>query len=154
MARSWWSDDDQLLAELDRALNDPPPPEFMAAGKAAFAWRDIDAELAALVYDSRHEPVLTRTSDTAALRAMTFASPRLTVELEITPEGLRGQLVPPGRAEIEIQLREDEGSGREPVRIEADEVGCFAIRPAPAEPFRLRCRAGDSIDILTSWIHL
>jgi hypothetical protein len=147
---TWWSDDDQLLATLREAVCEAHavPAEFIEAGRAAFAWRNFDAELAALIYDSKHEPALSRNYDTATLRALTFASPRLTIELEITADGLIGQIVPIARAEIDVQTRDGENT------VTADELGCFTIRPMPSEPFRLRCRVGTTVDILTSWIHL
>ena len=54
MSQHWWMDDDQLLAALGEALRSERgvPAEFIAMGKAAFAWYGIDAELAALTYDS------------------------------------------------------------------------------------------------------
>lgn len=151
MDSTWWSDDDQLLATLRGAVHaaDAVPAEFIEAGRAAFAWRNFDAELAALIYDSQLEPAPTRNSDTATLRALTFASPRLTIELEITTDGLLGQVVPIGCAEIDVQMREGDAT-----TVAADELGCFVIRPMPTAPFRLRCRVGTTVDILTSWIHL
>ena len=85
-----WDDDDELLAFLDEALRTEGdvPPDFVAAGKAAFTWRSIDAELAALVYDSEREPALTRTQ-TADLRALTFASAglrTLATSMQLRPE--------------------------------------------------------------------
>jgi hypothetical protein len=35
-----------------------------------------------------------------------------------------------------------------------DEAGCFTIDPVPGGPFRLRCRAAGSIDVLSGWITL
>ena len=35
-----------------------------------------------------------------------------------------------------------------------DEIGCFAVTPIPASPFRLRCRMEDGADVLTGWITL
>jgi hypothetical protein len=35
-----------------------------------------------------------------------------------------------------------------------DEIGCFAVEPIPASPFRLRCRTADGTDVLTGWITL
>ncbi len=57
MAGQWWSDDDQLLEVLRDALTTARevPPGLVAAGKAAYSWRTIDAELAALTYDSAWE---------------------------------------------------------------------------------------------------
>lgn len=150
MANTWWNDDDQLVAMLGEALReaDAVPRELVDAGRAAYAWWGIDAELAALVYDSEHEPAATRT-DTATLRALTFASPRLTVELEVADGCLIGQVVPPGAARIELQTR-----GGDVARFTADELGCFTVGAPPSGPFRLRCRVGASVDILTSWITL
>ena len=151
MASTWWSDDDKLMSALREAVReaDAVPADFMESARAAFAMRNFDAELAALIYDSDREPLLTRNSDTAALRSLTFASARLTVELEITADGLLGQVVPTGPAEIEVET----GAG-DTTSVTADEMGCFTIRPMPAEPFRLRCRVAPAVDILTGWIHL
>ena len=46
--------DDDLLRELGRVVTaaDPVPPEVIAAAKASFTWRTIDAELAELAFDS------------------------------------------------------------------------------------------------------
>ena len=149
MAATRWEDDNELLALLEEALEaeGDVPPDFIAAGKAAFAWRTIDAELAALVYDSDREPALTRTQTTADLRALTFASAHVTIELELTGTGLIGQLVPPSTAEIDVQTAAGVASS-----VTTDELGCFTIRVIPQEPFRLRCRAGETIDVLTTWI--
>jgi hypothetical protein len=149
MAEIRWEDDNDLLALLEEALDaeGDVPPDFIAAGKAAFVWRTIDAELAALVYDSDREPALTRTQTTADLRALTFASANITIELELTATGLIGQLVPPSNAEIDVQTAAGVTGS-----VTTDELGCFTIRVIPQEPFRLRCRAGETVDVLTTWI--
>ena len=54
MTSPWWVDDDELLGELHRAF-EPVPASFIEAGKMAFTWRSIDAELAALTYDSSRD---------------------------------------------------------------------------------------------------
>jgi len=150
VASTWWNDDDRLVAMLGEALReaDAVPRELVDTGKAAYAWRGIHAELAALVYDSEHEPAATRT-DTATLRAFTFASPRLTIELEVANGCLLGQVVPPGAARVELQTRDGEVAS-----VTADELGCFTVGALPSGPFRLRCRIGASVDVLTSWITL
>jgi hypothetical protein len=53
---AWWDDDDALLSAVRVALatHDDVPASFVEMGKASFAWHDIDAELAALSYDSAH----------------------------------------------------------------------------------------------------
>jgi hypothetical protein len=150
MAEGW--DDEELLAALKQALGDrrAVPPELVEAGKNAFAWHNIDAELAQLTYDSTRgaDHVASTRAEPAAVRALTFTSPRLTIELEVTGDSLLGEVIPPQAAAIEVQART--GAGR---AVHTDEVGSFTIRPIPRSPFRLRCRAA-GIDVLTSWITL
>jgi hypothetical protein len=146
-----WNDE-ELLAALQEALRArrDVPPEFVQAGKNAFAWHNIDAELAELTYDSTrsaHELAVTR-AEPAAVRAMTFTSPRLAIELEVTGDSLLGQVLPAQAATIEVVT----GAGVTHV-AGADEIGCFSIRPIPRGRFRLRCRAA-GLDVLTAWITL
>src|SRR5260370_12380145 len=51
-------DDEELLAALRQALTArrAVPPEFVEAGKNAFAWHNIDPELPHLTYNSTHPP--------------------------------------------------------------------------------------------------
>jgi hypothetical protein len=145
-----WNEDDELLIELAEALREAHdgPREFVEAGKAAYTWRNIDAELAALVYDSEHEPAVLR-SDVASRRALTFSSRMVTIELAVTTDGLLGQVLPECAAHLEVQTH-----GDATVSVTADDLGMFAVRPAPSEPFRIRCRFDTSIDVLTPLINL
>jgi hypothetical protein len=148
--RSDW-DDERLLAALNEAIKarQAVPSWFIETGKNAFAWHNIDAELAQLTYDSnvdRHEAAVMR-SETASIRALTFTSDHLTLELEVTGNSLLGQLLPPRPGELEIQTR---AGGTSATQI--DEIGCFSVDPIPDSPFRLRCRAADGTDVLTGWI--
>ena len=146
-------DDEELLAALRQALNArrAVPPEFVEAGKNAFAWHNIDAELAQLTYDSSresdHAPSLR--AETASVRALTFTSAHLTIELEVTQDSLLGQIIPAQPGTIKIRPRD----GSE-TTASADEIGCFSIRPIPAGPFRLLCRTAADVDALTGWITL
>lgn len=146
-------DDEELLALLREALRrrQAVPAEFVTAGQNAFAWRNIDSELASLTYDSAHGPDLVDStrSEAASIRALTFSSPRLTIELEVTAGSVLGQVIPPQLTTIEVQTKS--GAAAE---LSTDEIGCFAIVPMPRAPFRLRCRNGGGIDVLTSWITL
>jgi hypothetical protein len=146
-------DDDQLLAALKDALSarHAVPHEFIESAKNAFAWHNIDAELAQLTYDSTSalESVAMATrSDTAAIRELTFSSPRLTIELEVSEDSLLGQVIPAQAATIDIQNR----TGAERT-VPADDVGFFSISPLPEGIFRLRCRA-PGIDVVTGWVTL
>src|SRR5262249_42710465 len=148
---SW--DDEELLAALRQALaaRRAVPPEFIEAGKNAFAWHNIDAELARLTYDSTHAAQLeavTR-SESASIRALTFTSGRISIELEVTEHSLLGQVVPAQAATIDVEAHDSSDT-----QIASDEIGCFAIDPIPSGPFRLHCRAADGVDVLPGWITL
>lgn len=153
------SEDDELLAELGAAVRagEGVPASFRAAGRAAFAWRNIDAELATLGFDSaagaaargEDAPVLAGTrAERATLRALTFVASGITIELELTPDALLGQVVPPQPGEVELQTPD---GGARPATI--DDVGWFAFRPAPAGMCRLRLRTAQATTpVLTEWI--
>ncbi len=150
---SQWADDDELVAALQEAFRagQDVPREFIEAGQAAYTWRNIDAELAALTFDSASGLAATAPvrSAEASPRFLTFRSADLTIELEINADGIVGQIVPPqpGRAEARP------ASG--PVSAaEIDEIGCFIVRPLPSSPFRLHCQASSGISVLTTWITL
>jgi hypothetical protein len=150
-----WGDED-LLAALRQAFaaRRAVPPGFVQAGQNAFAWHDIDAELAQLTYDSTHrtgEAVATRApEEEAAIRVLTFTSAQagLQIELEVQEDALAGQILPMQSAVIELQTRT---GTQQP--ISADEVGCFWITPIPSGDFRLRCRpAACNAEIVTVWV--
>jgi hypothetical protein len=146
-------DDEILLAALRQAMNkrQDVPPEWVAAAKSAFAWRNIDAELALLTYDSTQSPAAAAPTraESASIRALTFSSPRLTIELEVTGDALVGQVDPAQAAMIEVETRKGVETA-----APSDEIGCFSVRPIPPGPFRLRCRTADSTYVLTGWITL
>jgi hypothetical protein len=148
-----WDDDDQLLAVLKESLRAERevPAEFTETAKNAYAWRNIDAELAQLTYDSLEHaaPSPSVRSETASIRALTFTSNHLSIEMEVNEDSLLCQLVPAAEATIELQTRAGAIA-----HLEADEVGCFSIRPIPATPFRLHCRAADGAIVVTGWIIL
>ena len=149
--REGW-DDEQLLAALRESMRarQAVPSWFVETGKNAYAWHNIDAELAQLTYDSETDlarAAATR-SEAASIRALTFTSPHLTLELEVAENSLIGQIIPP-RAGI-LEIHTTAGVTSSPV----DEIGCFAVDPIPASPFRLRCRTADGIDALTGWVTL
>lgn len=148
--------DEELLAALREAISArrAVPEEFVEAGKSAFAWHSIDAELAQLTYDSTDSPelsALTRaeSAESASIRALTFTSPRAHIDLEVVESSLLGQILPVQQARIEVQARDDAEQA-----ITTDETGCFSIHPIPRGPFRLRCRLTVGSDILTGWIAL
>jgi hypothetical protein len=148
---SW--DDGQLLRALKESLRArrAVPPDFVETGKNAFAWHNIDAELAQLTYDSTRDRDSTPSmrSETASIRALTFTSAQLTIELEVRGDYLMGQVIPAREGRIEIQTRVG-AIAATPV----DELGCFPIHPIPPSPFRLHCHTADGTDVMTGWITL
>ena len=131
---------DPILLALAAAVrrDDPVPPSVIADAKASYTWRSIDAELAALSYDSVSDASAlagVRQTDHAAIRELTFAFRDATVHVQIARGGLHGQVVPPRRGEAELHV-----DGR-PVRTtEVDDQGWFSFAPLPATAFRLLWR--------------
>ena len=147
MLEGW--DDEQLLAALGEAVKarEAVPEWFVETGKNAYAWHNIDAELAQLTYDSRADTgqMAVARSETASIRALTFTSPHLTIELEVGENALLGQLVPTGEGTIEVLTQAGVTA-----LISVDEVGCFPVSPIPASPFRLRCRSAAGPSVVTA----
>ena len=151
VAEVW--DDDELLAALREALRarEAVPAEFVEAGKSAFAWHNIDAELAQLTYDSSRdsEYELSMRAEGASIRALTFTSAHLTIELEVAQDSLLGQIIPAQPATIRIQPH-----GGAETALTTDEIGCFSIQPIPSGQFRMHCHTAAGVDALTGWITL
>jgi hypothetical protein len=144
---------DELLAALREALRarEAVPPEFVEAAKNAFAWHNMDCELAQLTYDSGRDPEYQPSlrAEAASIRALTFTSAHLTIEVEVTQGSLLGQVIPAQAGVVTVQPRD----GAE-AEFPADEVGCFSIRPIPVAAFRLHCRSAAGTDVQTGWITL
>lgn len=151
MSDRWWNDDDQLLAVLGEALAEEHevPPQLIEAGKAVFAARSLDSELAALVYDSLadEQPALATRTSRAAIRELTFACRELRIHLQVTSASLHGQVVPPQRGEVEVRTADHA------LHVaEVDEYGWFSITPIPRSSFRLFCRMQSGTSTLTDWL--
>ena len=147
-----WSieQDEELLTALREAIAacQDVPPDFIEAAQSAFAWHNIDYELARLTFDSSHDAVAAR-AETASIRALTFKSAHLTIELEILDSSLAGQVIPTYGQPVEIQT-----TAGATTYATIDEHGCFDITPIPQDQFRLRCRTADGSEVITGWITL
>lgn len=135
---------DALEEELRQlaAAREPVPPELLAAAEDAFAWRDIDAELAALVYDSlteTGEAALVRgAADAGEQRLFSFSSGDVTVDVEVTRDGqvrsLLGQITPARKWLVD--LRGPMGM----VTVTTDDLGRFGAERLAPGPLSLRLR--------------
>jgi hypothetical protein len=115
---------------------DPVPPLLDDAARAALTWRTIDAELAELMRDSADDAAALVRSG-GGMRQLSFESPRLGIELEVSATGERsrrvqGQLLPPGAATVTI-----ERPGEDSVSVQADELGRFVLDGLRAGVVRL-----------------
>jgi hypothetical protein len=149
------SGDDALLAELRQVLarTDAVPPEAVAAGKASFTWRTVDAELAELTFDSLVDDDLALVRSRGGSRFLSFEAADLSVEIEVVGTGadrrIVGQLVPPMPAAIEIR-----GLDRS-LAAEADDLGRFASAGLWRGPLSLRVNvAVDDRNVIleTEWV--
>lgn len=71
-------DDDRLVAELAAALAPPDVPAgVVEAAKAVYTWRTLDAQLAALAYDSAKsgESLIGVRGGSAQPRSLAFEAP-------------------------------------------------------------------------------
>jgi len=144
-------DDGTLLAALRAAVEARAavPAAFVEAGRSAYAWHNIDAELASLAYDSLQDAGrgTALRSEAASVRALTFQSARFSIEVEVTDGAPFGPLVPPQPGTAEIQMRSGQA-----ITAPIDEVGCFTFDPRPDGPFRLRCHTETQADVRTGWV--
>ncbi|MEU6645151.1 carboxypeptidase regulatory-like domain-containing protein [Saccharomonospora sp. NPDC046836] len=120
-------DDEALLSELDRLVNelDPPPEGLVERAQFALALQDLDVEVA------RWE----RTDALAGVRGsaqgtITFTVSDLTVMINLTKIGKRyridGWLVPGAQYGVEVRV-----AGHESVSTVADDGGRFVLHDVP-----------------------
>ncbi|POX60944.1 hypothetical protein C3492_25000 [Streptomyces sp. Ru62] len=140
---------DGLLEEELRqaaAVLDPVPAELVQAAVEAFALHDLDARLAELTFDSLVDALPVR-GVTDAPRMLTFRAGEVTVDVEVTEDGLIGQLLPPQAARIEVLGGPQTTHGP----LTADPLGRFTSATPPSGPFALRLRTGAEV-IVTEWL--
>ncbi len=144
---------DPMFATLRDVIDrtDPVPQTVVAAARAAYTWRTIDAELAELTADSAMATAGVRS--TSAPRLLTFEGAGVEVEVEVAQTGstrhLSGQLVPMGTAQVTVRWS---GGSKETT---ADDLGRFAIDHVPAGSVSLAIlRTGAEQQIVTSWISI
>lgn len=140
--------DDELLGELRSVLRrtDPVPGDVTDFAKAALGLRRLDADLAELLDDSVLESTaLARGGDA---RSLTFRSEDLTIDVELQPEALLGQLAPAPEA-AEVTLQDAEGTAL--ATTAADALGRFRLALEGDGRHRLRVTRPGAAPVETSW---
>jgi hypothetical protein len=148
-------EDERLLEELRRAAGryDPPPAWVMDAARSSLTWRTIDAELAALSFDSAVDQPASAVRSEGGPRQLTFEAPGLNIEVEVSADGTRrqlvGQLTPSQLARIDIR----HAGGI--TTVDTDDLGRFRADAISAGPVSLRCHPTAPLSatpFVTEWV--
>jgi hypothetical protein len=155
MTEPRWSDDDALLADLKAALAQAGPPDeaLLESGRSAFAWRTVDAELAALTYDSLLDELTVVRGQSGGTadgpRSLVFEAGDVSVELDVLPGRIVGQIVPGAAGEVVVQTPTEDL-----VRATADDAGLFSVTvTTPDGLVRLRCTTAAGT-VVTDWVRI
>ncbi|MHC3467584.1 hypothetical protein ACYF6T_02610 [Streptomyces sp. 7R007] len=133
--------------ELRRAtaILDPVPPQLRQIAVEAFALHDLDARIAELTFDSVVDALPVRGA-TDTPRMLTFHAGEVTVDVELTAQGLMGQVLPPQPARIEVLTGPQAGAA-----LTTDDMGRFTHDAPPSGPFALKLRTGEGV-LVTDWL--
>ncbi|MGY5048330.1 hypothetical protein ACWDE0_22260 [Streptomyces sp. 900105755] len=140
--------DADLLEEELRgaaAVLDPLPSGLLQLAMDAYLLHDLDARVAELTFDSLVDAIPVRGVEDPP-RMLTFQAGELTVDVEVTEDGLLGQLLPPQSARIEVL-----GGPAAAHPLTVDALGRFTHDTPPTGPFALRLRTGGDV-IVTEWL--
>lgn len=144
--------EDELVAGLRKGLEagDPVPSDVTEFAKAAFTWRDIDAELAVLEFDSMDEdlPAGVRSSATARMISFQVGQWMLDVEFDSASGRLIGAISP--RASYSVELH----TAGALFMVESDEVGRFEAEGVNTGPISMVLRFSDGLVVKTQWVVL
>ncbi|GAA0923001.1 hypothetical protein [Streptomyces thermoalcalitolerans] len=140
-------DEGLLEQELRQAaaVLDPVPDHLLQMAVDAYALHDLDARIAELTFDSLVDALPVRGA-TDTPRMLTFQAGELTVDVEVTGDGLMGQVLPPQPARIEVL-----GGPQPGTSLTADDLGRFLTDAPPAGPFALRLHTGGEV-VVTEWL--
>jgi hypothetical protein len=150
MSQEMNQEDTELIAQLRDALGeaDPVPADVAEFAKAAFTWRDIDAELASIAFDSSTEDVPSGVRSTSLARMLSFEVGRWTVDIEYNQSTRRliGQVEPGQRLTIELHF----AGGAWGIR--SDELGRFEFDDVSPGPVSLVIRTPGDLEVIkTEW---
>lgn len=149
-------DDDALLAMLGRALRDDsgspdvgePPADAVELAKAAWNDSELDAELAALLFDSVLDVpagLMRADNSTSTRRSLTFEGSSARIEIDLDGDELVGQLEPSGAATVDLHTARGVSTTR------SDGLGRFRF-DIPRGRLRLHVRLSSGVALLTPWV--
>lgn len=145
--------DDELLDTLRSAVNSAGevPPEVLAAANGAFAWRTVDAELAALVEESwaGHENLVGVRSAGPRDRSLVFRVADTVVEVDVSDDGLVGQIDPARSGTVVLECPDGTTA-----TAQIDELGWFTVPSRFSGMVRLRCSPDGAPSFVTEWVRL
>jgi hypothetical protein len=130
------------------ALLDPVPDGLLGDAMRAFTLRTLDAELAALTFDSWEEEPSISVRGGAGPRLLTYEVGGVAVELEVFAARLVGRVTPEGPARIAVQRREEE------LLVRSDPLGRFTAEGLARGPLRLRVTLDSGPTVVTSWTRI
>ena len=81
-------------------------------------------------------------------RVLVFSSTPLSMELEVLPGQLVGQLLPPSAADVVVEAESGACT-----QVRSDVHGYFVVTPLPSSPLRLRCDTATG-RLVTDWVNL
>jgi hypothetical protein len=143
-------DDDEMLDLVRSAMAEATVPDaVLTAARAAFELRTLDAELAALIYDSRtDEHLLAGTRAAEAPRVLVFRTGEATLEVEFADGRLLGQIDPAAGGTVSLVSPQ----GR--LEAEVDDSGCFSIAGDFTGMIRVCLHNGGEPKLVTEWAWL
>ena len=147
--------DEALVAELGRVVAqvDPVPDLVLELGRAAFAMRTLDSELAELVRDSELEALAVRGTATGP-RLLSFEAHGVSVELQVAGHGrsvdVMGQVSGSEPGALAVRLEGADGE----TAVDVDELGMFRATGLAAGRLRVHVLVDGERRVTTSWVTL
>ncbi len=144
--------DEALLVRLAAVLEkiDPTPSAVLTEGRALFALRRLDEQLAELVRDSAEDRGgLLAVRGEGDVRLISFETGPVTVELQVTERGAMRDLVAQVSGTAVIGAEVETSTGRRDVPVEDS---LFTVDDVPSGLLRLRLRTSAGRDLVTSWV--
>jgi hypothetical protein len=150
--------DEQLLAELRQAVAkfDAPSASVTEFTLDLLSWRDPDAELAALIADSRELAGAVRGGKEEVLLRFEAAPYAITVEASPDASGrfrVIGQVEPGVTGRVDIRQGVT-GPGQAELSFPCDEWGRFEAYPVGSGPISLRFTPEEGNPVRTTWVVL